>query len=153
VWADLAEATGCTNASNGSVIDAASSRMTRVWFAKYGPAGWSSKPINLDQSLNDEFHPRLFQDSYTGSLILVYYGSGTTMTNDPTPRLSTDVLMKISEDQGENWSKPTKLTTLQTNEAAAGANNFQYGDYLGITGQNGFYFAAWTEVICPDLKY
>jgi hypothetical protein len=140
VWVDLAEASGCDSASSGSVVDVASSCKTRVWFAKSEPSGWIAKPINTGQSLNDEFHPRLFQDAYTGTLVVVYYDT----IDDPGRRM-TDVWMKTSEDQGKSWSLGDKLTSGQTNETISGANNYQYGDYLGISGQNGFFFAAWTD--------
>ena len=43
------------------------------------------------------------------------------------------------------WSAPIQITTAATNETTAGANNFSYGDYSGLTGFGGRYFACWTD--------
>ena len=44
-----------------------------------------------------------------------------------------------------NVKCPLKVTTSQTDETAAGANTYQFGDYIGLTGQQGRFFATWTD--------
>ena len=133
VWADLAEdGTG----------------KTRVWYSRanssFGNIGYvtEKKRITADDSLHDQFHPRIFMDLYTNTLVVVYYDT----IGDPT-RQQTGVFMQTSEDRGENWSSPKPLTTAPSDETTAGANSFQYGDYLGLTGATlpGVLFAAWTD--------
>lgn len=142
VWADLTGDSGCNTASEEPGTNVTSSCKTRIWFSKFDGVSpmWQTKMISDGTSLNDEFHPRLFQDLNTGTLVVVYYDTAF----DPG-RLKTDVWMRTSEDLGENWSSPIKLTTAQTDETTIGHQEYQYGDYLGITGQSGILFAAWTD--------
>ena len=119
---------------------------TRVWFSKataFGNIGmWSNKKmIAEDDSLHDQFHPRIFFDQYTYTLVVVYYDT----VGDST-RLRTRVWMQTSNDYGEHWNSPVQVAREQTDETAGGANQLQYGDYLGLTGAPpGFLFAAWTD--------
>ena len=132
VWADLTE--------DGT--------KTRIWFSKansaFGNIGtWSDKKrIIEDDTLHDQFHPRIFMDVYTNTLVVVYYDT----IGDPTRR-QTGVWMQTSKDRGENWSSPKPLTTAPSDETTGGANQFQYGDYLGLSGATppGVLFAAWTD--------
>ena len=155
VWTDLSGDTGCNTASDAPTNNPSSSCQTRIWLARctvgLSIGQWVISRITPAQTLYtaDEFHPRLIQlpidTGIPPVLIVVYYRSGTATTGNTTPRLSSDVFMRISEDVGESWTLTSKLTTAVTNEAASGVNPYQYGDYLGLTGQHGFYFAAWTD--------
>ena len=73
--------------------------------------------------------------------MLVYYD-----TVADTGRLKTDVWMQSSTDGGVSWSDAQKVTTQQTDEATANKDNGnQYGDYIGLTGYAGQFFACWTD--------
>jgi hypothetical protein len=163
VWTDLSGDSGCTLPGN-EPTETGSTCKTRIWFGRSKPGDpsleWDViKKItpSPDPSLNDEFHPRLIQiprDSFsrlptttrTTTLLVVYYRSGTATTDDGTPRLATDVYMRISEDLGDNWSDEVKLTTSSTSETPSPpADQYQYGNYIGLTGQYGYCYAAWTD--------
>lgn len=63
-----------------------------------------------------------------------------------TTRLSSDIFAQFSLDDGVTWSAPIQITTAATNETTAGANkSFSYGDYSGLTGFDGRFFACWTD--------
>jgi hypothetical protein len=131
VWADLTE--------DGT--------KTRIWFS-YANAQQGNlfniidkKMINDAQSLNDQFHPRIWMDGYSNRLAVVYYDT----IGDPTRR-QTGVWLQTASNFTDWTSPPSPVTMAPTDETAAGANQFQYGDYIGLTGgARGFLFAAWTD--------
>ena len=141
-WADLAGGGGCNDPADAPGSDVSSQCKTRVWFAfsDDGGANWQTAvKLNDQPSLNDQFFPRLVVDETNGNLMVVYYDT----VNDPA-RLSTDVWMQCSTDNGGNWSDAVKITSAESDEATLG-NDDQYGDYIGLTGYAGQYFACWTD--------
>jgi hypothetical protein len=142
-WADLAGGNGCKKPSDQPVADVTSSCKTRIWFASSsdGGAHWSTPAkINDQSSKNDQFFPRLAVDETSGDLVVVYYDT----VGDPG-RIKTDVWMQSSRDGGISWTSAEKLTSQQTDESADQDSGNQYGDYLGLTGYAGQYFACWTD--------
>ncbi|HET6254618.1 MAG TPA: sialidase family protein [Puia sp.] len=143
-WADLAGGSGCNAQSDEPGSNVNSTCKTRIWFALSNNGGSTWQPavkINDPSSLNDQFFPRLAVDETNGNLMIVYYDT----VADPN-RQSTDVWMQCSTDNGNTWTKAVKITSAETNEANAnndGGN--QYGDYIGLTGNAGNFFACWTD--------
>jgi hypothetical protein len=144
VWMDLAGGSGCNSPSNDPGSDVTSTCKTRIWFSRSpdGGAHWETpRKINDQNALNDQFFSRLAIDETSGVLMVVYYDT----INDPN-RVQTDLWMQSSSDDGQTWSAATQVTTAETNETSAGAtSNFQYGDYIGLTGYAGNFFACWTD--------
>ena len=143
VWADLSGDPGCTTGLGpGTVVT--SPCKTRIWFSRSIDSGttWSAPiKINDQASLNDQFHPRLSVDETSGYLVVIYDDT----VSDPG-RLKSDVWMQSSTDDGVTWSPAQKLTSAQTDETSAGADSGnQYGDYNGLTGYAGQFFACWTD--------
>ena len=88
-WTDLAGGAGCSAASNAPGQNVASACKARIWFSRSsdGGAHWSPpQKINDQNSLNDQFYPRLAVDDATGTLALVYYDT----VNAPG-RIQTDI--------------------------------------------------------------
>jgi hypothetical protein len=143
VWADLSGDSGCT-AGTGPGADATSACKTRVFFSRStdGGATWPTKPtkINDQSGKNDQFFPRLALDETTGDLMVVYYDT----VNDPN-RVKTDIWMQSSTDGGVTWSDAARITSQQTDETSAGSDSNQYGDYIGLTGHAGLFFACWSD--------
>ena len=143
-WSDLAGGSGCNSSANAPGSDVTSACKTRAFFARStdGGATWST-PVTLnDQNAkNDQFFTRLAVDEATGALVVIYYDT----INDPG-RLKTDLWMQTSTDHGASWSSAVQVTTSETDETVAGATStFQYGDYIGLTGHDGNFFACWTD--------
>jgi hypothetical protein len=139
VWTDLNGA----GDEPGTNVD--SDSKTRIWFARStdGGATWAEpkKMLNDLSSKNDQFNPRLAVDPATGILAVTYDD-----TAENTDRKKTNVWYQTSLDDGVNWSAAAKLTTSTTDETAPGADSGnQYGDYNGLTGYNGKFFACWTD--------
>ncbi len=138
VWMDL----NTSAAAPGT--DVTSTNKTRIFFASSadGGATWSApQKLNDQASLNDQFFPRLAVDDASGDLVVVYYDT----VADPG-RLKTDLWMQVSSDNGATWSAATTVTSAETDETVAGADTaFQYGDYIGLTGYAGQFFACWTD--------
>ena len=45
-----------------------------------------------------------------------------------------------------SWTAAARVTTAETDETSAGArSDFQYGDYIGLTGFQGNFFPCWTD--------
>lgn len=143
IWMDLAGGSGCNSPGNAPGSNTASTCKTRIFFSRShdGGAHWDTPiKINDQPSLNDQFFPRLAVDERNGDLVVIYYD-----TVADSNRLKTDVWMQSSTDDGSSWSAAVKITTSQTDETAAGAGNRHYGDYIGLTGYAGQFFACWTD--------
>jgi hypothetical protein len=143
VWMDLSGDPGC-NSGGGPGTDVTSTCKTRIWFSRStdGGGSWSNpQKINDQNSLNDQFFPRLVVDETSGLLMVVYYDT----VGDPS-RVKTDIWKQTSSDGGLTWSAAEKITTAETDETSAGADSGnQYGDYIGLTGNAGDFFACWTD--------
>ncbi len=142
VWPDLSGDSGCTTGA-GPGSNASSTCKARIWSTRStdGGAHWDApRMLNNQASLNDQSFPRLVVDDYDGSLVLIYYDT----VDDPT-RLKTDIWMQSSTDDGVTWSAARKITSAETDETAAGANTFSYGDYSGLSGYAGNLFGCWTD--------
>jgi hypothetical protein len=142
VWTDLSGESGCTSGL-GPGSDVSSSCKSRIWFARStdGGATWTAPAmINNQSGKNDQFHSRLCVDETDGKLVVVYNDT----IADPG-RLKTDIWMQYSEDDGLTWSAAVKVTSAETDETAASASSFSYGDYLGLSGYAGTFFPSWTD--------
>lgn len=143
VWPDLSGEPGCTSGL-GPGSSVASTCKTRIWFTRStdGAATWEApRMINNQASLNDQFFSHLVVDETDGKLVVIYYDT----INDPG-RIRSDVWMQTSPDDGITWSAPVQITTAETDETAPGADGGnQYGDYIGLTGNAGTFFACWTD--------
>lgn len=144
IWFDLSGDSNCNSSSDGPGSDVTSKCKTRIWFSRSinGGSSWETPiKINDQNALNDQFFPRLALDEATGVLMVVYYDT----INDPN-RVQTDLWMQRSYDNGQTWTGALQVTTAETNETSSGAEaNFQYGDYIGLTGHDGNFFACWTD--------
>jgi hypothetical protein len=144
VWMDLAGGAGCDTAGSEPGNNVASTCKTRIWFARStdGGATWDAPlQLNGQPSLNDQFFPRLALDETTGVLRVIYYDT----INDPG-RLQGEIWMQTSYDFGDTWTAPVQVATAESNETVPGAElDFQYGDYIGLTGHAGKFFACWTD--------
>ncbi len=143
LWTDLSGAAGCTSGT-GPGSDTTSTCKSRIWFARStnGGANWSA-PVKINDQVgkNDQFHARLCVDEATGNLMATYYD-----TVSDAGRLKTDVWMQVSTDDGQNWSTAQRVTSAQTDETAASADSGnQYGDYIGLSGFYGNFWACWTD--------
>ncbi len=143
VWPDLSGEPGCTSGL-GPGSSVTSTCKTRIWFTRSTDGGstWEAPRKIFDQSsLNDQFFSRLAVDETDGKLIVIYYDT----VNDPG-RIKSDVWMQTSSDDGITWSAPIQITSAETDETAASADSGnQYGDYIGLTGNAGNFFACWTD--------
>ena len=144
VWTDLAGGVGCNTAASEPGTTVASTCKTRIWFARSTDGGgiWDAPlQLNGQSSLNDQIFPRLAVDESSGVLMVVYYDT----VNDPGRR-KAELWMQASYDFGVTWTAAVQVATAETDETVAGAKlNFQYGDYIGLTGHSGRFFACWTD--------
>ena len=142
-WADLSGEPGCATGSDAPGSNAASPCKSRIFFSRSTDGGstWSARvKINDPATLNDQFAPWLVVDDATGRISVSYYDTA----GDPG-RTSVNVYYQSSTDGGQTWTAPFKVTTAATDEAAAGASWFQFGDYSGMDGYAGTFFPAWTD--------
>ncbi len=143
VWADLSGESGCTSGS-GPGTDATSSCKTRVWFTSStdGGSSWSTpEMLNNQSGKNDQAFPRLAVDETNGTIMVAYYDT----VADPN-RLKTDLYVQVSYDLGANWTDATRISSGETDETAGTADSGnQYGDYIGLSGNAGVFFPAWTD--------
>jgi hypothetical protein len=143
LWMDLAGGSGCNAPGNAPGSNTASLCKTRIFFSRShdGGAHWDTPiKINDQSTLNDQFFPRLAVDETNGNLAVIYYDTAADSN-----RVKTDVWMQSSIDDGTTWRAAVKITSSQTDETSAGASGAHYGDYIGLTGYDGQYFACWTD--------
>ena len=143
-WHDLDGGPGCNAEVDQPIGNVLSPCKTRIFFARStnGGATWGpSQKLNDQPALNDQFFPRFIVDDTTGILAVVYYDT----IKDPN-RVKTDIWMQSSKDGGVTWSDAERITTAETDEATGAEDNQQeYGDYIGLTGYAGSFFACWTD--------
>jgi hypothetical protein len=144
IWHDLSGETNCTKETQQPGTNVNSTCKTRIWFNSSNDGGqtWNGAVmINNQPSKNDQFFPRLAVDDTTGDLMVVYYDT----VNDPN-RVSAEIWTQYSTDGGNTWSPAVQVATAATNEST-GNEDFgnQFGDYIGMTGYSGRYFACWTD--------
>jgi hypothetical protein len=61
-------------------------------------------------------------------------------------RKKVHVYYQSSFDDGVTWNAPVQVTSVQTDETAAGTNTGnQFGDYNGLSGFAGIFFPSWTD--------
>jgi hypothetical protein len=143
-WSDLDGSSTCNAESDQPGSSATSTCKTRILFARSidGGAHWQN-PVKLnDQSgLNDQFFPRFMVDDTTGTMMVVYYDT----VGDPL-RVNTNLWMQTSSDGGVTWTAAEQITTKTTDEATGAEDGGQeYGDYIGLTGYDGNFYACWTD--------
>jgi hypothetical protein len=143
-WMDLAGGDDCDSDGDAPGSDVNSNCKTRIFFARStdGGATWGSPfKLNDQNAKNDQIFPRLALDEATGAIMVVYYDT----ILDPG-RLKTNLWMQQSFDRGASWTAAIRITTQETDETSAGAeSDFQYGDYIGLTGFAGNFFPCWTD--------
>ena len=142
-WHDLAGGSGCNTTADAPGSNVSSTCTNRIWFTRSidGGTTWETPwKINDSSSLNDQFFPRMVLDQTDGKLVVVYYDT----IGNPS-RVDTDIWMQTSPDNGVTWSAAVKITSAESDEATATANANQYGDYIGVTGNSGSFFACWTD--------
>lgn len=143
-WTDLTGGPNCRSPGAEPWWTPRSSCKTRIWFARSldGGATWRPKrKVHHPDGRLDQFNPALVVDPATGYLALVYYQSGEGFPG----RRRTHLWYQASYDNGATWTAPFRVTTARSDEAAAEADENQYGDYNGITGYAGTFFPAWTD--------
>jgi hypothetical protein len=145
-WMDLSGETGCSTPENEPGTDPNSACKTRIWFARSVDGGqtWAAsnkKMINPSADKTDQFNHKLAVDETNGTLVVSYYD-----TTGDAQRKGVNVWYQTSTDDGVSWSAPVKLTTASTNETTAGADSGnQFGDYNGLSGNDGKFIACWTD--------
>lgn len=143
-WVDLSGEAGCTAAANEPGSNAASTCKTRVWFSRStdGGATWSpAVMVNNQPGLSDQYNQGFAVDESTGALAIVYYDTVADAT-----RKKVDLWYQSSFNDGVSWFAPVKVTTAQTDETSAGADNGnQFGDYNAVSGYGGIFFPSWTD--------
>ena len=149
VWTDLTGEAGCT-AGTGPGTDVTSACKSRIWYARStnGGTSWDApRMLNNQAGKNDQFFPWLAVDETNGELVVVYYD-----TINDAGRHKTALWMQFSQDDGVTWGDPVQLTSGETDETVAGADNStssflqdQYGDYIGLSGYGGRFAPCWTD--------
>lgn len=140
-WADLSGDPGCNSESDEPYAASSDCKM-RVWFARSvdGGTSWGAPTkINDQAAKNDQFFARMALDESSGMMMVTYYDT----INDPN-RVKTDIWMQSSNDGGASWSAATQVTSAETDESTT-SNPNQRGDYIGLTGYSGQFFACWTD--------
>lgn len=144
-WTDLSGGPNCHSPGTEPGQLFRSTCKTRIWFTRStdGGATWKTKrKLHHPDERLDQFNPALVVDPATGHLALIYYQTGEGFPG----RKRTHLWYQSSYDHGATWTKPVRVTTARSDEAASAADDSnQYGDYNGITGYAGIFFPAWTD--------
>ncbi|HMM65938.1 MAG TPA: sialidase family protein [Dokdonella sp.] len=116
-FTDSTASTGSTPANNHARI--------QVAFSRDGGASWQVRTPHptTDANTVDRFHPWLKVDN-NGRVHVVFYD-----TVNSAARTGVDFYYSHSENGGESWSSPTRLTSLNMPKPTDG---FEWGDYNGM---------------------
>ena len=129
-----------------------------VYFVRLnGRTGSTTPPRLLDpQSVGHQIFPDVSADA--GVLHAVWYDSRRDPTYSPARPIGNDasgrthpaidVFATASNDRGDSWSRPTRLTDVSSNpnyEQYSDRTSPFYGDYIWVTSFGRFAFAAWTD--------
>jgi Neuraminidase (sialidase) len=116
-YTDSTAATGSVAANNHARI--------QVAYSRDGGATWQVRTPHPTSDANtvDRFHPWLKVDN-NGRVHVVFYD-----TNQSAARTGVDFYYSYSEDGGNSWSAPTRLTSINMPKPNDG---FEWGDYNGM---------------------
>jgi len=116
-----------------------------------GGAHWSA-PVQVNDdnvpgdfnSGSSDFLPQEAIDSTTGALHLSFYSTRLDSTNR-----TANVYDAVSNDGGQTFAANRRITDTPSDESTSNPYRcqhcFQYGDYEGITMQNGVAHIVWTD--------
>lgn len=129
-WADT-DAPAVSNPTNNHAL-------IRFVFSADGGVSWiSTNPHSLADILTvDRFNPWMDLDEQ-GIVHMVFYST----QNDPA-RLRPDLYHTTSEDGGQTWDTPVRVTSVSSNYIN---DSFQWGDYNGLSVVNGEIRPIWTD--------
>lgn len=129
-WADITGPEAINFADNHALIKFA--------FSSDGGDTWNvSSPHSLADIMSvDRFNPWLELDS-NGGVHIVYYST----QNDPNRR-NVDLYHQLSTDGGQTFSAPLRVTSSPANYIG---DNFQWGDYNGMSIVDGQIKPIWTD--------
>lgn len=133
---------------NGTAADPGCGGITaasnsNIYFSRSTDGGntWSTpRIIHSNPGRTDQFNPWMDVDPTDGTIHVVYYN-----TKDDAGRRKTHNYYIRSRNGGDTWIEETRVTTAQTDETAAGADPFQYGDYNGLAVYNKVAYPVWTD--------
>jgi hypothetical protein len=144
MWPDLSSKSDC-GGGHGPDSHADSNCKERIWFTRSIDGGkkWETpRMINDQPSKNDQFFSHLVVDETDGRLVAIYYDT----VGDPA-RKKSNIWLQSSSDDGQTWSAATKITTAPTDECFESpvGESGRYGEYIGLSGVAGNFFACWTD--------
>ena len=143
-WPDLSGEPGCDTPTSEPAGDVNSPCKSRIWFTRSvnGGATWeAARIVNPLPDASDQFNHRLAVDPQSGTLGIIYYGTGTG-----TNRTKTNLFFQASVNNGTTWSSVTQVSTAPTDETASPADLLnQYGDYNGLSVAGDVFFPCWTD--------
>jgi len=112
-------------------------RIMFVYSANGGATWIPSSPHTMADILTvDRFNPWMDVD-HNGHVHMVYYST----QNDPA-RLKPDLYHTHSQDGGQTWEEPIRVTSVSSNYIN---DSFQWGDYNGMSIVNGEIRPIWTD--------
>lgn len=116
-FTDSTAATSGTAANNHARI--------QVAWSRNGGSTWQVRTPHATADANtvDRFHPWLKVDS-NGRVHVVFYD-----TRNSVNRAGVDFYYSYSENGGDTWSAPTRLTSVNMPKPG---DNFEWGDYNGL---------------------
>lgn len=116
-FTDSTAATSTTAANNHARI--------QVAYSRNGGATWTLRTPHATADANtvDRFHPWLKVDN-NGRVHVVFYD-----TRNSANRAGVDLYYSYSENGGDSWSSPTRLTSINMPKPTDG---FEWGDYNGL---------------------
>lgn len=122
-----------------------------IFFTRSADGGgtWSEriKISGEDEAGNDQFHPWLVVDN-TGVIHVIFYDQRNGVAEG-----LLDVYYVYSEDGGDNWSEPIRVSDVSSKprmyaalfDAAAPMPAGLIGEYIGLAAWNGKPFPVWTD--------
>ncbi len=136
-WSDYPVGSS-TNCDDGCSISRACSPDVFVSRSVDRGVTWDGQIVasGVEEGTADQYHQWLDVDPETGSVYVGYKD-----TRDDPNRLSTHVYLSWSDDAGESFHSPVRISSAPS----VARTNFQYGDYQGLAAAGGRVYTAWAD--------
>jgi len=112
-----------------------------VRFSDNNGSTWSAPvKVNDDATTRSQFLPRVALDQTSGNIAVSWYDCRNSAGNN-----TAQIFATVSDTSGVSFLPNVAVSGGTSNANAAAVGSFDFGDYAGLSFQNGAFFASWGD--------